>query len=310
MMRKSRSKITKSEIKGIVVPMITPFKGENGNLLDLRATEKLTDYLIENGVNGLMPLGTSGEFALVDREERRDLIATVSKAARGRVPVIAGVSSPGTRDAINHARDAEKAGADLVISTGPYYYKTNEQGLFEHFQMLLDNSDLPLMIYNIPGWAGYNIPATVVKKLVDKNRGRVLGVKFTTNDLGEFLVYLRLLKDDISIMIGSDPLILPALEMGAAGAVIGSANVLPKLTSQIYEKYASGDVSEAKKLQDKLDPFTQTMNLGTYPAGLKAALRLIGFNCGPVRPPLQELGKKEVEQLRSSISWKLSKLAK
>ncbi len=298
--------MTKSDVKGIIVPMITPFKGPEANSVDLSKAEKLSEYLIHGGVHGLMPLGTSGEFALMDRQERRDLVRVVSKAAKGRLPVIAGVSFPSTKGAILHAQDAEKAGADVIISTGPYYFKTNDMGLFEHFQMLIDGTDLPIMIYNIPGWAGYNIPASVVRRLVDKNPGKVLGVKFTTNDLGEFLEYLRLLKDDISIMIGSDPLIFAALEMGAAGAVVGSANVLPEVTSQIYERYVKGDSEGAKEEQGRLDPFTQTMTFGTYPAGLKSALKMINLDCGPVRPPLQELEKKQVDLVRRSISWKLS----
>src|SRR5487761_1463738 len=186
-MSKSRKMITKSEINGIVVPMVTPFKG----------------------VHGLMPLGTSGEFALMDREERRDVVSTVVKAANHRVPVIAGVSSPGTRDATNLAKDASKAGADVIIATGPYYFKTSAEGLLDHFQTLLENyGGLPLMIYNITYWDGYSIPPKVVQKLAARNPRRVVGVKFTTNDLSEFLDYLRLLRNDMSIMIGADALIL------------------------------------------------------------------------------------------------------
>jgi 4-hydroxy-tetrahydrodipicolinate synthase len=305
--RVSKTQMTKSDIKGIIVPMITPFKGPKAGSVDTSKAKKLTEYLVSNGVHGLMPLGTSGEFALMDREERRDLIAAVSSAAGGKVPVIAGVSFPSSPRTVLYAEDAEKAGADVVISTGPYYYKTNDDGLYEHFQMLIDGTDLPIMIYNIPSYAGYNIPAKIVRRLVDKNPGRVLGVKFTTNDLGEFLEYLRLLKEDISIMIGSDPLIFAALEMGAAGAVVGSANVLPDVTSRIYDLYAAGDSRGAKEEQDRLDPFTQTMILGTYPAALKSALRMIGLDCGPVRPPLQELEKKQVELVRRSIAWKVGK---
>jgi 4-hydroxy-tetrahydrodipicolinate synthase len=306
-MSKSRKMITKSEINGIVVPMVTPFKGEDASRVDLAALAKLTQYLVEGGVHGLMPLGTSGEFALMDREERRDVVSTVVKAANHRVPVIAGVSSPGTRDATNLARDATKAGADVIIATGPYYFKTSAEGLIDHFQTLLENSGgLPLMIYNIPSWVGYNIPPKVVKKLAVRNPRRVVGVKFTTNDLSEFLDYLRLLRNDMSIMIGADALILPALVLGAAGAVVGSANVLPELTSQIFERYKEGNLDKAKELQRKLDPFSQTMDLGTFPAGLKAALKLIGLSCGPVRPPLVDLNSAGVRLVRASLSWKLT----
>jgi 4-hydroxy-tetrahydrodipicolinate synthase len=305
-MSKSRKLITKSDINGIVVPMITPFKGESGSHVDLRALDKLTEYLIEGGVHGLMPLGTSGEFALMDREERKEVVTTVVKVASHRVPVIAGVSTPGTRDALNLAKDAFQAGADILISTGPYYFKTSPDGLLNHFQSLLDQVNLPLMIYNIPSWVGYNVPPKVVKKLADDNPGRVIGVKFTTSDMGEFLDYLRLLKDKMSIMIGADALILAALVVGGAGAVVGSANVVPELTSQIYEKYKGGEIERAKELQRILDPFAQTMNLGTFPAALKAATKMIGIDCGPVRPPLVDLSSGDVRRVKASISWKLT----
>jgi 4-hydroxy-tetrahydrodipicolinate synthase len=304
-MTKSKNPITKKEINGIIVPMVTPFKREDASRLDLSALAKLTRYLVDGGIHGLMPLGTSGEFALMDSRERRNVVSMVVKVANHRVPVIAGVSCPGTRDAVNLAKDALQAGADAIIATGPYYYKTSTDGLLHHFQTLLKESDLPLMIYNIPAWVGYNIPAKLVKKLAVENPRRVVGVKFTTGDLAEFLEYIRLLKDDMSIMIGADGLILPALVMGAAGAVVGSGNVLPELTSQICETFKEGNLEKAQELQKKLDPFSQAMNLGTFPAGLKAAMKLIGLDCGPVRPPLVDLNRAELGRIKKSISWKM-----
>ncbi|MGI0078554.1 MAG: dihydrodipicolinate synthase family protein [Nitrososphaerales archaeon] len=305
-----RTQISKSEIRGIIVPLVTPFKGKYGVDLDLSVLTRLSNYLIEKGVHGLMPLGTSGEFGLVDKHERRLVVETVVKAASRRVPVIAGVSSSGTDNAIKLAQDSATAGADAMISTGPYYYRTSPEGLLLHFQSLLDAVDLPLMVYNIPGWAGYNIPAEVVKTLSDRNRGRVLGVKFTTNDLGEFLIYLRLLKHEMSIMIGSDALAFSALELGAAGAVLGSANALPEETVHIYESYMRENFEGARKAQERIDPFTETMTLGTYPSALKVAMRMIGIDCGPVRRPLLPLSQDETKSVEASIAWKINKKRK
>lgn len=302
-----RKSISRSDVRGIIVPMVTPFKGKYGMDLDLTALVKLSNFLIENGIHGLMPLGTSGEFGLVDKHERRLIIETVVRAASRRVPVIAGVCSSGTDNAIAFAQDAAAAGADAMISTGPYYYKTSSEGLILHFQSLLDAVDLPLMVYNIPGWAGYNIPAEVVKTLWQRNKARILGVKFTTTDLSEFLVYLRLLKDVISIMIGSDSLAFSAMGLGAAGAVLGSANVLPSETVQIFENYVQGNFEASREMQAKIDPFTQTMILGTYPAAVKVAMRMIGMDCGPVRRPLLPLSGKDSKEVEVSIAWKIKK---
>ncbi len=285
--------------------MVTPFRGPSMSEVDYESLDCLTNFLIDNGVNALMPLGTSGEFALLNRSEKEQVIERVVDRANGRVPVVAGVSEPATKNACDLARFAKEVGADAVISTGPFYYKTNDDGLLLHYQSLLDKTDLPLMIYNIPSYAGYNIQPEVVKKLSEQNPGLVRGVKFTTNDLSLFLDYLRLLGKEMQIMIGADSIFVSALDLGAAGGVLGSANVLPKETLSIYQNFAKGDAEEARRMQKKIDQFTSVMTLGTYPASLKYALRLLGMECGEVRPPLVPLNSEEEAKVRDSLSWKI-----
>ncbi|MCL4519544.1 MAG: dihydrodipicolinate synthase family protein [Thaumarchaeota archaeon] len=292
---------------GIIVPMITPFKGKDMREVDHNALGSLTNYLIENGVSGLMVNGTSGEFSMQSHDERKAALRTVLEATSRRVPVIAGVSESSTKNALDLATDAEQAGATAIISTGPIYYKTDCSGLTYHFQKLLDETNLPLMIYNIPSWIGYNIPPSIVFDLVENNRGRIAGVKFTTNDLGLFLEYLRLLKGRTSVMIGSDSLIFSALELGANGAVVGSANVLPSETAKIYRDFKSGKKENARLLQERIDPFTEAMVLGTYPAALKEGLKYLGYEVGEVRPPLTPLSRADSAKVRSSLAWKRMK---
>lgn len=289
-------------LEGIVVAMVTPFMRTHQQSLDLPTISKHVEFLVESGVHGLMPLGTTGEFGLLNRNERRDVIKTVVEATSQRVPVIAGVSDSGTRNTVDLAEDAEDVGADFVIATGPYYYKTNPEGLYLHYQAIVDAVDLPVMVYNIPEWTGYNIPPSVVKRLVLKNPGRVAGVKFTTNDMRLFLDYVRLLKEDLSLFIGSDGLIFAALGLGATGAVAGSANVLPHETALIYNYFKKGKLSRARGLQNKIEPFVRVMSLGTYPAAVKEALALIGHDCGPVRKPLVALSSAERAGVRASLS--------
>ncbi len=284
--------------------MITPFRGKGMSEIDHEAFAKLADFLIVNGVNALMVNGTSGEFLLQSSEERKAAVRTVVKAAKGRVPVIAGISESSTMLAISLGIDAEDAGADAVLATGPIYYRTTDDGLFGHYNSIVENVNLPLMIYNIPSWIGYNVPAEGVKKLEDRNPGRIYGVKFTTNDLEMFLEYLRVLKGRVSVTIGADALILSALELGAQGATVGSANVLPKETSAIYRLYVEKKYGEAIEAQDKIDGFVQTMGLGTFPASLKEALKFLGHDCGQPRPPLLPLNPDQARAVRESLSWK------
>jgi 4-hydroxy-tetrahydrodipicolinate synthase len=295
-----------SRLKGIVVAMVTPFKRTHDQGLDLETLQKHVEFLLQNGVHGLMPLGTTGEFGLLNRGERREVVKSVVDAAAGRVPVIAGVSDSGTRNAVDLAKDAEGAGADFVIATGPYYYKTNQEGLLVHYQAIVDAVDLPVMIYNIPEWTGYNIPPKVVKRLVLRNPGRVAGVKFTTNDMSLFQEYVTMLQNDLSIFIGSDGLMFAALGLGAVGAVAGSGNVLPYETSMIYNHYKKGNLSRSRKLQNKIEPFVRVMGLGTYPAAVKEALALIGHDCGPVRRPLVALSSEERAKVRASLSARIA----
>jgi len=299
-----RQDLRKELLEGVIVPMVTPFKRTSEQELDLTALKKHTEFLVENGVDGLMPLGTTGEFALLNRDERREVVRTVVETANGKIPVIAGVSESGTGIAIALAKDAEEERADQIIATGPYYYRTNDEGLYLHYQAILDAVDLPMMIYNIPTWVGYNIPAGVVRRLVDRNPGRVVGVKYTTNDMTLFLDYVRELRKDLSIFVGSDSLIYAALELGAAGAVVGSANVFPRETVMICKCFQEGDFTESKKHQGNIDLFACTMNLGTYPSAMKEALTMIGRDCGPVRRPLVPLTSTERAQIKASLKWK------
>ena len=286
--------------------MITPFKGKGMSEIDHEAFAKLADFLIVNGVNALMVNGTSGEFLLQSSEERKAAVRTVVKAAKGRVPVIAGISESSTMLAISLGIDAEDAGADAVLATGPIYYRTTDDGLLGHYNSIIENVNLPLMIYNIPSWIGFNVSADVVKKLEDRNPGRVYGVKFTTNDLEMFLEYLRVLKGRVPVTIGADALILSALQLGAQGATVGSANVLPEETSDIYRLYIEKKYAEAIQAQQKIDGFVQTMGLGTFPASLKEALKFLGLDCGQPRPPLLPLSSDQARAVRESLSWRKS----
>ena len=287
--------------RGIIVPIVTPFKRTRSQELDLDALRRHTRFLVSSGVNGIMPLGTTGEFSLLSREERKAVVETVAETVSGKIPVIAGVSESGTQNTVALASDAADAGADLLIATGPYYYKTDDEGLYVHYQAILDAIDLPLMVYNIPSWVGYNIPPLTVRRLVRENLGRIVGVKFTTGDMVSFIDYLEMLGKDLSIFIGSDALIFAALSVGAAGAVAGCANAFPRETIGIYQHFKRGDLLKSRRIQSDLRSFARTLNMGTYPSALKEALSILGHECGPARRPLVPLSKDERKKLRKSL---------
>ncbi|MFQ5762088.1 MAG: dihydrodipicolinate synthase family protein, partial [Candidatus Bathyarchaeia archaeon] len=166
-------------LHGVICPIITPFAKDGS--LEEDALKTHVEFLIDNGVHGIFPLGTAGEFALLSARERRRVVEVTAEATQGRVPVLAGVSDPGSGNAAEYARAAEKAGADAVVATPPYYYAVDARGVQAHFETIADAVEIPLILYNIPSWTHVSIPADVVLKLAENNY--VVAMKHTTNDL-------------------------------------------------------------------------------------------------------------------------------
>jgi 4-hydroxy-tetrahydrodipicolinate synthase len=289
--------MAKHKPKGLIVPILTPFDA-HGNL-DIESLEKHVDFMLEGGVYGLFPLGTAGEFALLSREERLSVIETVVKRVDGRVPVYAGVADPGTDNAVNYAKAAKDLGADAVVATTPYYFKTDEEGLLNHFTSIADEAGIPLIIYNIPSWTYQPVSISVAEKLADHDL--VIGMKYTTNDLRSFLKYVNLLGGRISMLIGSDSLFYQALELGADGAVLGGANVAPKIFTKIYTAFVRGERDKALESQKMVLPIVDIMELGTFPSALKEAMVVMGRPLGGVRKPLTQLSDSDKKRVVESL---------
>lgn len=283
---------------GIIVPVVTPFRVDGS--VNHEALGSLVRRLIDSGVHGIMPLGTSGEFALLSQAEREEVVRTVVEAAGGRVPVIAGVSDPGTRNAVENALKAEKLGADAVIATAPYYYHVSAEGVFEHFRTLSRSVSVPVMVYNIPSYTHTAIPLGTLKRIAELDG--VVGMKFTTTDFHEFLEALYETRSDkFSVMIGSDSMIFQAVEAGADGAVTGLANVAPKECVEIYGRLRSGDARGALEVQRRVFPLARAMGVGDFPAALKEAMRIVGFDAGGVRAPLRPLSEDERKIVKRAV---------
>jgi 4-hydroxy-tetrahydrodipicolinate synthase len=279
----------KLKLEGIWTPIPTPLT-KHGKI-DTEATRRLVDFHIEAGIDGLLPLGTSGEFALLQREERNLLVKTVVGQANHRVPVVAGVSDPSIENVVELSKDAKEAGADAVIATPPYYFTTTDEGHYDHFKTISEAIDLPLMIYNIPEWTHSFVTPDTVQRLTDEKL--VVGMKYTEYNFLNLLRFLKTSRNKIAIFAGSDAMAYSNLEFGGAGAIIGSANVAPKLASKIFDDYKQGRLSEARESQEKLLPVIMALGVGKYPAALKEAMSLIGMPVGPLKEPLQQLSTVE-----------------
>ena len=276
-------------LEGIIAPMATALTRDER--VDVKTTRTLVDFLIDGGIDGLFPLGTSGEFALLDREERKTIVETVVDQTDGRVPVLAGVSDPSLENVLAFAKDAADAGTDAIVATPPYYYTTSEEGLFRHFETIARKSGLPLVVYNIPEWTHLFVPPTVIQRLAEKQL--IVGMKYTEYNLLNLLRFLKVSGKKISIFTGSDAMTFTNLEFGGSGAVIGVANVAPKLASRVFDDFKRGALEASRQAQSKLLPIIEAISIGRFPAGLKEAMRMIGMSVGNVKTPLQNLTGEE-----------------
>jgi 4-hydroxy-tetrahydrodipicolinate synthase len=275
--------------------MPTPF--EKGGEVDKKRLKELTDYLIEGGIDGLFPLGTTGEFALLDRIERKRIVEIVADRANGRVPVLAGICDPSPRNAVSFARDAADAGADGVVATPPYYYRLSEEGIYTHFKMIHESVALPLVVYNIPEWTHNFVPVSVVSRLAAEEA--VIGMKYTEYNMLTLLEFIKAVGKRIAVMTGSDAMAFECLEAGGSGAVISVANIFPKRASSIYDLVREGRHMEALRVQKSLFPAIEAAGMGYFPAGLKEAMKAIGFPVGTVREPQTQLDAKQRETVQA-----------
>lgn len=275
----------KLKLEGIWTPIPTPLTKQGK--IDQEATRKLVDFHINSGIDGILPLGTSGEFALFTRDERKMFVETVVEQVKGRVPVVAGVSDPSIENVLELSADAKKVGADVVIATPPYYFTTADQGHYDHFKKISESIDLPLMIYNIPEWTHSFVTPETVQRLAEEKL--VVGMKYTEYNFLNLLRFLKTSQAKISIFTGSDALAFSNLEFGGSGGILGSANVAPKIASRIFDDYKRGDLKSARESQEKLLPVIDALSIGRYPAALKESMKLIKVPVGPLKEPLQGL---------------------
>jgi 4-hydroxy-tetrahydrodipicolinate synthase len=282
------------KLRGIWSPMPTPFN--KGGEIDEKRLRELTDHLIDRGINGLLALGTSGEFALLDRTERRRVVEIVADRANGRVPVLAGICDPSPRNAVALGRDAADAGADGVLATPPYYYRLDEEGMYTHFSMIHESVPLPLVIYNIPEWTHSFVPVSVVSRLADEDM--IVGMKYTEDNTRNLLEFIETVGDRIAVMTGCDAMAFWCLEAGGSGAIIGISNIFPKKVISIYDLVLKGKHTEALRVQKSLLPAIEAAGMGYFPAGLKEAMKVVGFPVGTVRKPQTQLDAKQKEAVR------------
>ncbi len=287
-------------IEGIFPAIATPF---SGGALDIEALRSLVEHLVEKDVSGVVVAGTTGEFPYLSMEERRAALEAAVDQVNGRVPVIAGAGASSTREAIEYARQAEDIGADALLVVSPYYFKPSEKGVYQHYMEIMGRIDLPLLAYNIPQCTGYYIPRSVLEDLASEG---LSGVKDSSGSLPYLAEVASYLKGRAAVLCGHDEVVLPALVLGASGAILASANIIPEVWLRVYKAFKEGKLEEARMMQARAQKLARL--IARYgPLAVKAALRDLGLPAGRCRAPLKAGGSLPRE-VREEIRLELAKL--
>ncbi len=285
---------------GSLPAIITPFKDKKVDYISL---EKIVDHLIENGSNGLVPCGTTGESPTLSHEEHKNIIEQTIKINDSRVPIIAGTGSNNTDEAIDYTKHAESAGANAALIVTPYYNKPTQKGLYSHFKSIADSVKLPIIIYNIPGRSVVDMSIDTMIEL--SKIENIIGVKDATNDLFRPLLTASYMKNEFCYLSGEDGTALAFLAQGGHGCISVTANVAPKLCSEMQLAWRQKEIKKAQELNLLLAKLHNSLFLESSPGPVKYAASLLGLCTSETRLPLVEIS----ENTKKSVSDSLKSLS-
>jgi 4-hydroxy-tetrahydrodipicolinate synthase len=281
----------------VLTAMVTPFD-QNGEV-DFNAARTLVNYLIDNGTDGIVVAGTTGESPTLTTEEKVALFKLVVEVADGRVPVIAGTGSNNTTASIALTKLAEEAGVNGVMLVAPYYNKPSQEGLFQHFKAIADSTSLPVMLYNIPGRSVVNISVDTVVRLSEVSN--IVAIKEASGNLDAMAEIIERTPNDFTLYSGDDGLTLPVLAIGGAGVVSVSAHVIGNEMQAMINSFKNGNLQEAAAMHRRLLPVMRAMFAAPNPSPVKAALNMTGIQVGGVRLPLVPLDYEETLNLQKAL---------
>jgi len=280
---------------GSLVALVTPFRSGR---VDFAAIERLVDWHVEQGTEGLVPVGTTGESPTVDVEEHEKIIAAVVKRAAGRIPVIAGAGANATAEAIELTKFSKDVGADATLQVAPYYNKPTQEGLYRHFAAIAEAVDLPMVLYNIPGRCVVNMTPETIARLA--KIPQVVAVKEATGSMDQTSEIIA--RCDLVVLSGDDSLTLPLMVLGARGVISVVANLVPKDVKRLTSAMLSGDLATARAAHRKLFPLCRAMFVETSPIPIKTAMKWAGLiESDEKRLPLTDLSAAGAETLRRAM---------
>lgn len=284
-------------IQGSIVAIVTPFHQDGS--VNFSKLGELVDWQIQNGTDGIVALGTTGESATMTDEEDDAVCEYVIKRVNGRIPVIVGSGSNCTASMLDKSLRYQAMGAQGLLIISPYYNKTNEEGMYRHFATVVDAVDIPCILYNVPGRTGCSISEGVVKRLA--GHPNVMGIKEASGNMSYACKIARYLGPDFAMYSGNDDITVPILSVGGSGVISVLANILPKQTHDMVMSYLSGDTAAATAAQLRYLELINSLFLEVNPIPVKAALNMMGWEVGPCRMPLYEMSQGAAQRLRAAL---------
>ena len=281
--------------KGCGTAISTPFNEDGVNLKEFA---RLVEDQIENQVDAIIVCGTTGESATMTEEERLQTIECAVKTSNGRVPIIAGTGSNNTKTVIEMNKKVEKLGVDGLLIVTPYYNKTTQKGLIEHYKVIAENTSLPIILYNVPSRTGVNILPTTCFEL--SKIENIVAIKEASGDLSQIAMIANLCRENLTIYSGNDDQIIPILSLGGMGVISVLSNIKPRYTHNMCEEFFKGNVKEATKMQLDAIDLIKALFSEVNPIPVKAGLNMIGYDFGVPRLPLIEMseeGKRKLKEL-------------
>ena len=285
--------------KGSNVALVTPFKN---NKFDEENYIKLINFHLKNGTNGLVPAGTTGESPTLSHDEHEQVIEICIKEAKGKVSVIAGTGSNSTEEAISLTKHAEKAGADAALVVTPYYNKPTQEGLYQHYKALNDNCGIPILIYNIPGRSVIDMSVDTMSRLFELKN--IVGVKDATGDLNRVDQQKEKMGNEFIQLTGEDGIALEFNKRGGVGCISVTANVAPKLCSDMQKfskSNSNNEIQEAERIDHKLQPLHKSLFIESNPSPVKYEAKLLNLCDDEVRLPLVRITKNTQEEVKKAL---------
>ena len=286
--------------KGSNVALITPFKN---NKLDEEAYIKLIHFHLKNGTNGLVPAGTTGESPTLNHFEHEKVIELCVKESNGKIPVIAGTGSNSTEEAISLTKHAEKVGANGALVVTPYYNKPTQEGLYQHYKAINDNTSLPIIIYNIPSRCVIDMSVDTMARLFELKN--IAGVKDATGDLNRLDQQLKKIGPEFILLTGEDGLAFEFNKRGGVGCISVTANIAPKLCSEMQKfskSKSDNELKEGERIDQKLQPLHKSLFIESNPAPVKYAAKLLGLCDDEIRLPLVKIKTETENQIKKALS--------